>query len=74
MEDHVQPIGLVFITMREWFPCHLKKVRALDNIDLNLVSHRYVSGALKDDGRYVMYGDIYCTEYIAQPTYLLDVL
>ena len=26
MEDHVQPkIGLVFITMREWFPCHLLK-------------------------------------------------
>ena len=23
--------------------------KALDNIDLNLVSHRYVSGVLKDD-------------------------
>ena len=32
MEDHVQPkIGLVFITMREWFPCHLKEVRVLVN-------------------------------------------
>ena len=30
MEDHVQPkIGLVFIKMREWFPCHLKEVRVL---------------------------------------------
>ena len=27
MADHVQPIGLVFITMREWFPCNLKAVR-----------------------------------------------
>ena len=25
------------------------KRKALDNIDLNLVSHRYVSGVLKDD-------------------------
>ena len=25
------------------------KLKALDNIDLNLVSHRYVSGVLKDD-------------------------
>ena len=32
MEDHVQPkIGLVFITMREWFPSHLKEVRVLVN-------------------------------------------
>ena len=31
MEDHVQPIGLVFITMREWFPCHLEEVRVLVN-------------------------------------------
>ena len=31
--------------------CHFRsKLRkALDNIDLNLVSHRYVSGVLKDD-------------------------
>ena len=27
----------------------LRKRKALDNIDLNLVSHRYVSGVLKDD-------------------------
>ena len=31
MEDHVQPIRLVFITMREWFPCRLKEVRVLVN-------------------------------------------
>ena len=31
MEDHVQPIGLVFITMREWFLCNLKEVRVLVN-------------------------------------------
>ena len=31
MEDHVQPIGLVFITMRERFPCHPKEVRLLVN-------------------------------------------
>jgi len=32
MEDEVQlKIGLVFITMREWFPCHLKEVRVLVN-------------------------------------------
>ena len=32
MEDHVQPkIGLVFITMRELFPCHLKEVCVLVN-------------------------------------------
>ena len=31
MEDHVQPIGLAFITMRERFPCHLKEVRVLVN-------------------------------------------
>ena len=31
MEDHVQPIGLVFITMREWFSSHLKEVRVLVN-------------------------------------------
>ena len=30
--------------------CPIAKSRkALDNIDLNLVSHRYVSGVLKDD-------------------------
>ena len=28
-------------------PCYFRK--ALDHIDLNLVSHRYVSGVLKDD-------------------------
>ena len=27
----------------------VRKWKALDNIDLNLVCHRYVSGALKDD-------------------------
>ena len=31
MEDHVQPIGLVFITMREGFHCNLKEVRVLLN-------------------------------------------
>ena len=31
MEDHVQPIGLVFVTMREWFHCNLKEVRVLVN-------------------------------------------
>ena len=32
MEDHVQPkIGLVFITKRELFPCHLKEVCVLVN-------------------------------------------
>ena len=31
MEDHVQPTGLVFITMREWFLCNLKEVRVLVN-------------------------------------------
>ena len=31
MEDRVQPIGLVFITMREWFPYNLKEVRVLVN-------------------------------------------
>ena len=31
MEDHAQPIGLVLITMREWFSCHLKEVRVLVN-------------------------------------------
>ena len=32
MEDHVQPIALVFITMRERFPCrHPKEVRLLVN-------------------------------------------
>ena len=29
--------------------CPTLLVQALDNIDLNLVSHRYVSGVLKDD-------------------------
>ena len=31
MEDHVQPIGLVFITMRKCFLCNLKEVRELVN-------------------------------------------
>ena len=31
MEDHVQPIGLVFITMRERFPYQIKEVRMLMN-------------------------------------------
>ena len=31
MEDPVQPIGLVFTTMREWFICNLKEVRVLVN-------------------------------------------
>ena len=31
MEDHVQPIGLVFITMRERFPYQMKEVRVLMN-------------------------------------------
>ena len=31
MEDHVQPIGLVFITMRERFPYQIKEVRVLMN-------------------------------------------
>ena len=36
MEDHVQPIGLVFTTMREWFPCHLKEVlRASECIEFS---------------------------------------
>ena len=30
-------------------PQAFSKRKALDNIDLNLVSHRYVSGVLKDD-------------------------
>ena len=38
--DHVQPIGLVFITMREWFPCHLKEVRVLVNA-LSVVKSLY---------------------------------
>ena len=25
MEDHVQPIELVFVTMREWFHCNLRR-------------------------------------------------
>ena len=29
--------------------CYFQNRKALDNIDLNLVSHRYVSGFLKDD-------------------------
>ena len=41
MEDHVQPkIGLVFITMRERFPCHLKEVRVLVNA-MSLVKSFY---------------------------------
>ena len=31
MEDHVQPIGLDFITMRERFLCNLKEERVLVN-------------------------------------------
>ena len=31
IEDHVQPIGLVFITMRERFPYQIKEVRVLMN-------------------------------------------
>ena len=31
MEDHVQPITLVFITMRERFPYQIKEVRVLMN-------------------------------------------
>ena len=30
-------------------PPQTARTTALDNIDLNLVSHRYVSGVLKDD-------------------------
>ena len=40
MENHVQPIGIVFITMREWFPCHLKEVRVLVN-ELSVVKSFY---------------------------------
>ena len=41
MEDDVQPkIGLVFITMREWFPCHLKEVSVLMNA-LSVVKRFY---------------------------------
>ena len=31
MEDHVQPIGIVFIAMRELFHFNLKEVRVLVN-------------------------------------------
>ena len=31
MEDHVQPMGLVFTTMREWFVSNLKEVRVQVN-------------------------------------------
>ena len=30
MEDHVQPIGLGFITMREFFYCNLRETRACE--------------------------------------------
>ena len=40
MEDHVQPVGLVFITMRGWFLCNLRVVRALVNA-LSLVKRFY---------------------------------
>ena len=47
MEDHVQPIGLVFITMRERFPCHPKEVRLLVNT-LSVVKSFYFIGKFPD--------------------------
>ena len=32
---------------------NLEEGKALDNIDLSLVSHRYVSGVLEDDDHFV---------------------
>ena len=40
IENHVQPIGLVFSTMRELFPCRIEEVRVLVNA-LSVVKRCY---------------------------------